>query len=151
MDLLTAVFAGGATGIFGSFVGKIFGIVMNWQAHKMKRDEWAHEARLLELQQKARDKETEHEAEIMALQLGAVDIGSLPEDVNFDKGAASQWVVNFLRLVRPILTILLLVFAIIIWFTISDSIETEKAIIEFVLYAAMMAITWWFGDRTMRK
>ena len=58
-------------------------------------------------------------------------------------GSASLWVVNLLRLVRPILTLLL-------WFITAwiFYITKEGAVVEAAVFAATAATLWWFGDRS---
>lgn len=63
-------------------------------------------------------------------------------------GSASQWVVNILRLVRPILTlILLLTLAAILLMNPAERAESIQAIV----YLATLSISWWFGDRSPRS
>lgn len=57
-------------------------------------------------------------------------------------GEASKWVINLLRLVRPVLTLLL--WLITGWIF---AVTQEGSIVEAAVFAATAATLWWFGDR----
>ena len=149
MEILMSVFAGGATGIFGSFLGKIFGFLESREKRKTRREEMTHELNLFELQQQARSSEAAFEQEMMEMQTAAdLRISSYEHDTR--TGSASQWIVDILRLIRPVLTLLLLVGVGVVWFTLPEWDMLRKTLVEFLVYAAMTSITWWFGDRAVR-
>ena len=59
------------------------------------------------------------------------------------------WVAANLRLIRPVLTILLVV---IVWLILSttEGLAQQEIIIQFVIYIAPTTVLFWFGDRAMR-
>jgi hypothetical protein len=64
-------------------------------------------------------------------------------------GARSLWVVDILSLVRPILTFGLVLLVAVLYFYADAG---GKASIEAsVIFLCASAVTWWFGDRTLRK
>lgn len=139
MEILTMLLTGSATGLLGSFLsfGKSF--VDGWQRRLDKREERTHELKLLEMQARAKSEEAAD-----SLRESSYTHDNLT-------GAGSQWLINLLRLVRPILTVALLGAVITIWFTMPEELELRFKIVDFVVYAAMTAITWWFGDRVPKK
>ncbi|MHA1539116.1 MAG: hypothetical protein ACTSXQ_01405 [Alphaproteobacteria bacterium] len=144
-----SVFAGGATGIFGSFLGKVFGFLESYEKRKARREEMAHELNLFNLQQDARSSEAAYEREMMDMQTAA-DLRISSYDHDTRTGNASQWIVDILRLIRPVLTLLLLIGVGVVWFTLPQWDMLKKTLVEFLVYAAMISITWWFGDRAVR-
>jgi len=92
---------------------------------------------MLEMQGKMKSDEAENE----------MRIASYTHDTGI--GTASQFVVNFLRLVRPILTFTLICLLGILYF---QSDAGGKATIEAsVIFMSSSSVLWWFGDRAMRK
>ena len=64
-------------------------------------------------------------------------------------GTSSVWVIDVLRLVRPVLTFALILLVGILYFKAAPG---GRATIEAsVIYMASSAVLWWFGDRAMRK
>ena len=59
------------------------------------------------------------------------------------------WVAAIFRLIRPVLTILLVI---IVWhiFSTTDDLGQQETIIQSVVYMASTAVLFWFGDRAMR-
>ncbi len=150
MELLTTLFAGGATGILGSIFGKAFGLIDKWQERLTQREAFKHELRLLDLQHKSKQYELEHQMEKANLETMS-DIRQASYQHDSGSGQGSQWVVNTLRLIRPILTVLLLIGVAVIWFTIPSASVLQHDITQFIVYATMTAITWWFGDRAPKR
>ena len=58
------------------------------------------------------------------------------------------WVAAILRLIRPVLTILLLV---IVWyiFSTTEDLAQKETIIQSVIYMASTTVLLWLGDRDM--
>ena len=133
--------AGGAFGIIGTVLGRVAGFFERGQSFKQEQARWAHELDLHKLQMQMRVQETELEL-ALAAQQGSWQGLQASIDAEASIGRASLWVVNTLRLVRPILTLLLWV--ITAWiFTATQ----ESAIVEAAVFAATAATLWWFGDR----
>lgn len=133
--------AGGIFGIFGTALGRVAGFFERKQSYEQEQARWGHEVRLHELNMQARAVETEME---LALTAQAGSWSGLNASIRADAatGKASLWVINILRLVRPVLTLLL-------WFiTAWIFLRTQTpAIAEAAVFAATAATLWWFGDR----
>lgn len=133
--------AGGAFGLIGTALGRVAGFFERKQSFAQEQARWGHELRLHELQMQARSQETEME---LALAAQSGSWRGLEASIKADAaiGKASQWVINILRLVRPVLTLIL-------WFITAGIfvITKEGAIIEAAVFAATAATLWWFGDR----
>jgi hypothetical protein len=136
--------AGGVFGIIGTALGRVAGFFERRQAHEHERALWSHELALHELQMQARAQETEQE---IALAAQAGSWAGLEASIIADAaiGKASLWVVNTLRLVRPVLTLLLWLITAWIFAKTQDS-----SVVEACVFAATAATLWWFGDRAPR-
>jgi hypothetical protein len=148
LDLLATVLTGGATGIIGSVLGKAFSFLDYWVEEKKADGEHARTLELLNLQNKIGAEENEREL-AMAEAAAAVNLRTSSYGHDSSLGTGSAWVVDILRLVRPVLTVMLIILVAVIYF---DSPAGEQAtIIASVIYLCSSAVTWWFGDRTLRK
>jgi hypothetical protein len=133
--------AGGLFGIVGTALGRVAGFFERRQAFSQEQARWSHEYRLHELNMKARAQETEME---LALAAQAGSWAGLEASLRAEAatGPASQWVINILRLVRPVLTFSL--WSITAWIFFQTK---NAAIAEAAVFAATAATLWWFGDR----
>ena len=137
LDLLGTVLTGGATGIVGSVLGKAFSFLDAWQEEKKAGADHLRTLEMLKLQGEMKADEAENE----------MQIASYTHDTGI--GTASLFVINILRLVRPILTFSLIGLLGILYF---QSDAGGKATIEAsVIFMASSAVLWWFGDRALRK
>jgi len=137
----------GGLGLIFSGITKAF----TWYAD-MKEKEAEHKRvmELTKLNAEIRDKEFENERQIEA-DRSATELRNASYAHDTATGKASRWVVDILRLVRPVLTVGLIVLLGIIYFTIAD-LGTKAEIVGAVIYMAVSSVTWWFGDRmTQRK
>ncbi len=133
--------AGGVFGIVGTALGRVAGFFERKQTFKHEVQRWSHEYKLHELQMAANAQETEMEIALTAQQGSWKGLeASIKADAAI--GKASKWVINVLRLVRPVLTILL--WLITAWIF---AVTQESAIVEAAVFAATAATLWWFGDR----
>jgi len=149
-----AATSGGLLGFAGSAFNRVAGFFENRQAFRQEQEKWKndillreHEVVLYDLNQKARAQETEQELEIITRQ-GSRDglIISMKNEAMAARHDASKWVVNTLRLVRPVLTLFLLIMTGWIFKQIGD--ETIRAeVMSAIIFAASTAVFWWFGDR----
>ena len=141
--LMTALF-GGATGILGTLVGKVAGYFEKKQELELMKESYKHELALQELNMSARAQELESEAAIAEMNnAAAMRSASYEHDASY--GKPYRWVITLLRLVRPILTIMLIILTCILFFQLSESGQDEIA--SQVIFLTGMAISWWFGDR----
>ena len=133
--------------LLGALIGGSGSALSKWLGMKEKEQDHSHELRLLEMQMQSKQSETENEMAIaQEASFASMRTASYQHDASY--GEVSLWVRNTLRLVRPVLTVFLIVEVGIIWFTIADSrIDLQEQIISGVLFMASTALTWWFGDR----
>lgn len=136
---------GGLFGIFGTALGRFAGYFERKQNFKQEIARWDHEYKLHELNMLARAQETEME---LALAAQAGSWAGLEASIQADAGIgqAAQWVINILRLVRPVLTLLL--WLITAWIFARTQ---NGAIVEAAVFAATAATLWWFGDRAPKN
>lgn len=140
--------AGGVFGILGSLAGRVIGFfekkrdqafaVKKWENDRLVR---AHEIELHKLNLEA-DRQS-GEIELAMLQEKAQGDGfkaSIAQDQAIGQG--SQWVINVLRLVRPVITFMLWI--ITAWIYAKSK---NPAIADAAVFAATAATLWWFGDR----
>ncbi len=133
--------AGGVFGLVGTALGRIAGFFERKQSFKQEQARWNHELELHKLQMQARSQETEMEL-ALAAQQGSWRGLQASIDAEAKIGQASLWVINLLRLVRPVLTLLL--WLITGWIF---SVTQNGSIVEAAVFAATAATLWWFGDR----
>jgi hypothetical protein len=146
MDFLISLLSGGATGILGTLIGRIVGFYETKQKYEQ-------ELKLLELQAKINAEESERELAI-AQAKAASDLRVASYQHDTGTGQGSQWVTNTLRLIRPALTIVLVIAVIMLWFTAEQfEADIRTQVVVAIIYLATSAVTWWFGDRapTMSK
>jgi hypothetical protein len=94
------------------------------------------------------DAETENELAIANAETAAsLREASYAHDSSL--GNPHRWVVDTLRMVRPVLTLFLLTLVGGIYFT-TDDFAMKAGVIESVLFMASSAVTWWFGDRSLK-
>lgn len=147
LDLLATVLTGGATGIVGSVLGKLFGFLDFWVEEKKANSDHARTLEMLQLQAQLAGEESERELAIAeATAASNIRMASMDHDQGAGKG--SRWVINTLRLVRPVLTGSLILLVGIIYF--HDPVGRD-VIEASVLYMMSSAVLWWFGDRAMRS
>lgn len=141
--LMTALF-GGATGILGTLVGKVAGYFEKKQELEQMKESYKHELELQKLNISARAQELESEAAIMEMK-SASDMRSASYEHDASYGKPYRWVITLLRLVRPMLTIMLIILTGVLFFQLSEAGQDEIA--SQVIFLTGMAISWWFGDR----
>ena len=147
-ELLGTVLTGGITGVVGSVIGKAFSFLDAWQEEKKATNEHGRTLELLEIQNKIGAEENERE---MAITQSKIDADSRVASYSHDAvgGTSSVWVIDCLRLVRPVLTFSLILLVGILYF---KAAQGGRATIEAsVIYMASSSVLWWFGDRAMRK
>ena len=133
--------AGGLFGLVGTALGRVAGFFERRQAQEHERARWTHELALHELSMRAHAQETEAE---LALAAQAGSWAGLEASILAEAtiGEASRWVVNTLRLVRPVLTLMLWLITGWIFARTQDG-----SVVEACVFAATAATLWWFGDR----
>jgi hypothetical protein len=149
-SILTSGLSGGLFGLIGNVAGKVIGIFETREAFTQKREEWSHEERLLDMQTKAHAAETEQELKVAAV---SGSWSGLAESLKAETaiGTSYPWVNAVRALVRPVLTIGLGGFLCAAFFAMPASDSARGAISESLVFAAVTAVVWWFGDRAPKK
>ena len=147
LEIIGSVLTGGATGIIGSLIGKGFDVFNAVQKRKDRVLDYEHELKLIELQRSGKQAEWESERAIVDAEIsGSLREASYAHDVA--GGRPHRWIISTLRLVRPVLTALLIVLVAVFYFNADAG--TQAGITESVLYMASSAVLWWFGDRAFK-
>mgnify|MGYP003627870918 FL=1 len=146
--VISSVLTGGATGLIGSLLSKGIGIFEAGQKRKDKALEYEQELKLLDKQAALRTAETENELAIANAETAA-SLREASYSHDNSMGKPHRWVVDVLRLVRPVLTGFLLILVGGIYFT-TDDFAMKAGVIDSVLFMTSSAVTWWFGDRSLQ-
>jgi len=144
MEFIASALLGGGTGIIGSVVGRVFGWLETREKRKNMEMEFAHELSMTEAQGRIRADELEAESKIVEQKV-AGDMRTASSRHDMSAGQPYRWVISVLRLVRPVLTLMLI--AITAAIVLSFPAATAFDIANQVVYLTSMAIAWWFGDR----
>ena len=159
-DVAGAILSGGATGLLGTVLSGVLGLF------KAKQD-LKRELALRELDIRLAEAEGASAERVAALEAeGAREAAAWSAlDASY-REAAQRWsrpgeggamvFVDLVRgLIRPVLTVGLILLAAAIYFSLADddpSVPALKArIIDTVLYLATAALLWWFGGRAVDK
>lgn len=162
-NLLLGVLTGGGSGLLGTLIGMVQGHLQHRRDMAERRldmearvQEFGHEVRLHELNQQARAQETEAELAITS-QRGSFE--GLRAAISHDQSLTntSKWVNDVRALFRPALTAFLIVMVIVFWFStlwlnpIEYVQDLRAYIITSMVYVAVTASVWWFGDRMLQR
>ena len=141
---------GGLFGLLGNVASKVIGIFEAKQAFVQKKEEWGHEERLLDMQVKAKAAESEQE---LAVTAASGSWGGLGESLKAETsiGATYPWVNAVRALVRPALTLGLASFLCAAFFAMTPGDIDRAYVADSLVFAAVTAIVWWFGDRAPKK
>lgn len=149
-DLIANIFTGGVTGLIGALLSGVLEFFKQKQKNVHDLAILAAERETLSLEIQGRERvmtiEGETAQQIEASRLLSVSIAS--DRATYSNGE-SKWlvVVDVVRgLTRPILTLFLGVFMMMLWFS-TDSVELQNQITTTVLYIATTCFFWWFGTR----
>jgi hypothetical protein len=156
-DIGTSAISGGLLGTLGTALGRLTGYFEQRADNAQQRERWAHELRLEEARGN-RAAETADAAQSAAQQESRFQ--GLTESLRNDAGLESgyRWVSAVRALVRPVLTPLLWLLYLVVFFTImsgatddyiADGLESEFMgyFISNIAFTASAATLWWFGDR----
>ena len=163
---LGGVASGGLLSLVTAGVRGIGRYVQRRQELQARREEWEREERLEQLRQQGVAQEAENEYRLTQTAgswtgLEASYRGLVPA------GAVSGWVNNLRALFRPVLTLVMLGLvgwffhsllgnlngdnpAIAVAFTPDEAGAMVRSIVDAVVYTAMTAVAWWFGDRALQ-
>jgi len=162
--ILTSIFSGGLTGLFGTALTKVGDYFQQKQNFKHELDIMKEQRELIALQSE--------------LKINEADAAAFGESVKADRATytrgqkLSPWasgllaVVDFIRgMIRPALTIYLIILTTYIYvdietvlaaagvdyMTIATASELIRKIILTILYLTVTCVTWWFGSRMKAK
>lgn len=139
--------SGGLFGLTGNLATKTFSYLEHAASLREKQVEWTHETELLKLQMQTRAPETESDsgADLLATQsLGALN-ASIAD--NAAMPTSYPWVNAARALVRPALTLGLAAVLAAAFFAMKPGDAERANVIDSLVFAAVTAIVWWFGDR----
>ena len=154
LDFFMTILSGGATGLLGSLISSGFKFFQGIQDRKEAAEIRAHELALQRLAIETGQAETESELKIITEESRRDQlVASYRHDSEI--GRSSRWVVNILRLVRPVLTFALIALTAWIYFKLTDALAGGNAavlreyIVHTIVYTTSAAVLWWFGDRAL--
>ncbi len=149
-SLLDSGLTGGLFGLLGNVANQVVGIFTAKQQFAQKKEEWSHEERLLDMQTKAKAAETEQE---LAVTASSGSWGGLGDSLKAEAavGSTYPWVNAVRALVRPVLTIGLGGFLCVAFLSLPNGDIDRQYIANSLVFAAVTAIVWWFGDRAPKR
>ena len=155
MGFITTLLAGPAAGLFGSLISGVFGYFEKKEQRKADLEKYEHELNLTRANLEFQGQELENEALIAQVKSTADMLkGSYRHDASY--GQASPMIVNVLRIIRPALTLFLLVLVTLIYFSVAEGATIEigdqgltirERIVMSVIFMSEASLTWWFADR----
>ena len=147
--MIASIFAGAGLSLITNLLESVFGVVKEWQRRKLMVLEHTQTIELARMNSDIRLAEAESERETAALEMeGAAFNASYAHATAIPSGFA--WVSAILSLVRPALTLGLMVIAYRLIEQTADPDLTKAAILA-VLELAGTAVSWWFGDRSFKR
>jgi len=145
-SFLGTTLGGGLFGLLGNVASKVVGLYEAKQAFAQKKEEWGHDERLADIQMKAKAAEN---AQQLAVTAASGSWSGLTESLKAETsiGASYAWVNAVRALVRPALTLGLGTFLCAAFFAMPDGDPARASVSDSLLFAAVTAVVWWFGDR----
>ena len=147
--MIASALTGGGFGLIGSLASKAIGLFEAGQKRKDKALEYEQELKLLDRQAALTTAETENELALVNAETSA-SLREASYSHDNSVGKPHRWVVDVLRLVRPVLTAFLLILVGGIYFTTND-FAMKAGVIDSILFMTSSAVTWWFGDRSLQS
>lgn len=159
-DLLgtgASVASGGLFGLLGSVVGVFAKTYQEKQRQEWETKQQAYELQLLDMQMKQRAHETEHELAIVA-QEGSWEGMRSSQQFAMSNGETHMWVNDIKSLFRPVLTLVLWILSLYLFYSLADDSkmlsqpevdELMKYMVYSIFFSASTATVWWFGDRAL--
>lgn len=144
IGLAASAAGGGVFGLVGTVIGRIAGVVERRQDNAQERARWQHEAALMTFQVQAREAELAGQ-ESLSHTAGAWQGLAASIAAEAAIGDSYKWVNAVRALTRPLLTLLLWLITILVYF--GAAAEAKASIVETATFAATAATLWWFGDR----
>ncbi len=141
---------GGLFGLVGNVATKVIGIFEAREVFAQKKEEWGHDERVLDMQSKAAAAANQ---QALAVTAASGSWSGLSDSLKAEGaiGASYAWVNAARALVRPALTIGLCSFLGAAFFALSPGDAARSEISDSLVFAAVTAIVWWFGDRAKKS
>ncbi len=141
-DILgTSALTGGVFGLAGNIASKVLSYFETEQSFSQQQAQWDHDLALRKLQQPIAVAAAELPDTTPALNASVQADGAIPPSY--------EWVNAVRALVRPVLTLGLAIFLAVASFAMP---EADRAyVVDSLVFAAVTAIVWWFGDRAPRR
>lgn len=135
-------------GAGGALINKVLGMADDYLKHKRELEaavlDRAHELKVVELDMAARMAEYDHEVDVVNRESASkAQVGSYEHAASIKTSYA--WVDAVRALVRPVLTLLLVVYLLVIYLTAEAT--TVSALSVAIVELAFLAVGWWFGGR----
>ena len=147
MDLL-GLLTGGSTGLIGAVLGRAVNALGEWQRQRSLDKNHVREMELARLRSDLTAQEREKDLQLATVRAESdLRIASYKHEAD---GTPSQYIVDALKLVRPVLTVMLLFMCGLIFLMVNDPVQ-EQGMIDAISWLATVALTWWFGSRTLSK
>ncbi len=152
MEVILSLLTGGATGLIGTALSGVM------KFFTMKQEQ-SHELKVMEMELKHMDKEAEVALKIETKKQEGKEAEAAWRGLEASYREAGQrwstgdsgWIVfvDVVRgLMRPLLTLSLVILVGVIYFTLGpDKPTMQDQIIATILYLATAAVLWWFGSR----
>lgn len=149
LDSGLSALTGGIFGLAGNVASKIIGIFEAREAFAQKKEEWGHDERMADMAMKAKASET---SAALAQTAASGAWSGLAESLKAETAipASYSWVNALRALVRPVLTLGLCSFLSAAFFALPDGDAARADVCQSLVFAAVTAIVWWFGDRVKR-
>lgn len=149
-SVLGTALGGGVFGLLGNAASKVVGIFEAREVFSQKKEEWSHDERMLDMQMKAKAAEN---AEALAVTAASGSWTGLSESLKAEGAisASYAWVNAVRALVRPVLTLGLCGVLSAAFFALPSGDAARADITQSLVFAAVTAVVWWFGDRMKGK
>lgn len=153
-EFIGSVLTGGATGLLGTAISHVFSYFKEKQKNQQTLAIMKEDRETLKMEIEGRERVASIEAESAK---DIADSKAFSTSMNSDKAryssGNSKWLVmvDVVRgLIRPVLTVGLVIFVGIIWATSNDP-TIDKQVVATVLYVCTAAVLWWFGTRVKQQ
>ncbi|GAA0548022.1 hypothetical protein FHS83_000941 [Rhizomicrobium palustre] len=150
VSMLGDALSGGLFGLIGNVASKAVGVFEAREIFAQKKEEWGHEERMADMAMKAKAAEA---ADMRASTAASGSWTGLCESLKAEGaiGVSYPWVNAVRALVRPVLTVGLCGFLSAAFFALPATDAARGEISGSLVFAAVTAVVWWFGDRAKAK
>jgi len=136
-------------GAGGALINKVLGMADDHLKHKRELEaavlDRAHELKVVELDMSARMAQYDHEVDVVERESASKALTGSYSHASSIR-SSYPWVDAVRALVRPTLTLVLVVYLIVIYLTAEEM--TVSALSAAIVELTFLAVGWWFGGRT---